>query len=89
MHGKTMEPMQASVWALYVEGNRGDAMGCYMCTRCNRCGKFDEVISLGGRCPQCGNVVQSRESVCAECGAVLPPPPGFAEVKDEKGLGFR
>ena len=59
-----------------IEGNR--TMTCYPCNLCNKCGQFDAVRALWGKCPGCGGDYDSGDRTCANCGHVLPIPPGMS-----------
>ena len=48
-------------------------MGCALCSLCNKCGNYTEVIKDMGTktCPVCGAEAYEAAEACPQCGAAL------------------
>ena len=51
---------------------------CYVCSRCNACGKVDRLRTLNLTCPACGGRRDLSDAVRPHCGHARPPLPGPA-----------
>lgn len=47
--------------------SKGNDMGCYPCTHCNKCGIFS--VKAETRCANCGALRTPGTSICSKCGS--------------------